>query len=144
MDVKWEKWILTLASALIMVFLAGCFSDDRPPSDGTPDPPAHTGVFSSEYGTMTFNGDGKTVTIDFSEEFAEKAGVPAGKTECNYVFLFHNEMYRYDKAEYFRIIIGEQNYQFDNAFGKTSETVIAFRLPGDSNVMTFEKELGGN
>lgn len=125
---------------LMTAFLAGCFTDDSPPSDGTPAPPAHNGVFSSDYGTMTFNGDGKTITIDFNEEFAEKTGVPAGKTECNYVFLFHNEMYRYDKAEYFRIIIGEKNYQFNNEFGTTNETMIVIRVPETGDIVTFKKE----
>lgn len=137
---KRQKWILMIVMLLMTAFLAGCFADDSPPNDGTPAPPAHNGVFSSNYGTMTFSGDGKTVTIDFNEEFAEKVGVPAGKTECNYVFLFHNEKYRYDKAEYFRIIIGDKNYQFNNEFGTTNETVIVIRLPETGDVVTFKKE----
>ena len=137
---KWKKRMIKLASIFMLVFLAGCFADDSPPSDGTPSPLAHDGVFSSDYGTMTFNGDGKTITIDFNEEFAEKTGVPAGKTECNYVFLFHNEMYRYDKAEYFRIIIGEKNYQFNNEFGTTNETMIVIRVPETGDIVTFKKE----
>lgn len=134
------KRILRLTVLLMTVFLAGCFSKDQPPDDGTPQPPAHNGVFSSEYGTMTFQGDGKTVTLELSEEFAGKSGLPAGKTECSYVFLFHNESYRYDKAEYFRIIIGEKNYQFNNEFGTTSESVISFRLPEGRDAVRFEKD----
>lgn len=138
---KMKKRMIRLACIFMLVFLAGCFSDDSPPSDGTPAPPAHNGVFSSDYGTMTFNGDGKTVTIDVSEEFSEKTGVPAGKTECNYVFLFHNEKYRYDKAEYFRIIIGEKHYQFNNEFGTTNETMIVIRVPETGDVVTFKKNV---
>lgn len=137
---KRQKWILIIVMVFMAAFLAGCFSDDSPPSDGTPDPPAHSGVFSSNYGTMTFHGDGKTVTIEFTDEFTEKVGVPSGKTECNYVFLFHNEMYRYDKAEYFRIIIGEKNYQFNNEFGTTNETKIVIRVPETGEVVTFQKD----
>lgn len=44
----------------------------------TPAPAPHEGTFVSDYGTMTFNGDGESVTIDFNEDLAQRLGLPAG------------------------------------------------------------------
>ena len=41
---------------------------DGPPKDpGTPPPPAHSGVYVSDHGSMTFNGDGKTDNADLEK-----------------------------------------------------------------------------
>ena len=139
MRTKWKFVTFVLTAVLLSVLLAGCFSDDSPPDDGTPAPSKLNGVFSSEYGTLEFNGDGRSIKVQINEEFAKLSGLPAGKSEGTYVFLFHNEEYRYDKAEYFRIMIGDQSYQFNNGFGKTGENVIAFSTTDGNSQVVFEK-----
>lgn len=103
---------------LILVFLlaavpvlTGCEADDPPPDldnypyePDTPAPAAHDGVFVSEHGSLTFNGDGSTVVIDFDRTLAELTGLPEGKHEGTYVFMSgdlppHGKMpVRYDTA----------------------------------------------
>lgn len=62
-------------------------SGNKPYEPNTPPPAAHNGTFSCEYGTMTFNGDGKTVIIDFNDELVGLTGLPAGRHSGTYVFL---------------------------------------------------------
>ena len=88
-----KKTVIFLATAI--AFLTGCATEQPPPAD-TPEPPAHIGTFVSEYGSMTFNGDGESVVIDFQPELADATELPSGTAEGQYVFTFHNEMYRYD------------------------------------------------
>ena len=85
-----KRRALLIFSAIILLFVsAACSYDGNPPDDGTPWPENHNGIFVSEYGSMTFNGDGETVIIDFSDELAQKTGLPAGEQSGNYVFLYH-------------------------------------------------------
>ena len=98
----------TLCLVLFLVLLlscglAACGGDDRPPSDNTPDPPVLKGVYSGEQGSLTFNGDRRSIVLNISAELAAASGLPEGESEGSYVFLFHNEEWRYDKAESFRI-----------------------------------------
>ena len=70
--------LIVLAIALLLL-LCACGGRDQPPDPGTPEPPAHDGVFTSEYGTMTFNGDGESIIFDFTPELQEAAGLPGGE-----------------------------------------------------------------
>lgn len=110
-----KHFICLILVPLLMFIICACRSNDAPPSSDTPEPAALQGVFESEVGSFEFNGDGKTVTIHVSEEMAEKTELPEGDIEAQYVFLFHGGSYRYDKAEYYRIIMGDQTYQFDKS-----------------------------
>ena len=47
--------------------------------------------------------------------------------------------YRYDKAEYFSIIIGNMDYQFRNAYGITDSNTVAFYLPDTNDTVVFNK-----
>lgn len=133
--------ILLLCAAL---FLGGCVTD-LPPDDGTPAPPPFSGTFvyfaeekNSDHDTFTFNGDGRTIWLDLSEELAAKIGLPSGKQTGTYVFLFHNEEYRYDKAEYFRINVGEERYQFSVPVGQTDRDTVAF-YTSEGECLVFEQ-----
>ena len=130
------------AFALLMTLLAACQGRDLPPAAGAPEPPALTGKYALEYGTMTFNGDGRSVTLDLREEFAALSGLPSGKNEGSYVFLFHNEEWRFDRAEYFRLIIDGESYQFRNDIGETDEDTVAFFLDSGERVQ-FDKDKKG-
>lgn len=73
---------------LLMVLLTGCGdSGNMPYEPDTPPPPDHDGVFVSDHGTMEFNGDGKTVKVDFDDELTELLGFTEGSFEGTYVFL---------------------------------------------------------
>lgn len=124
---------------VVIVLLAACGGGDAPPDDGSPEPPALAGVYSCVYGSLTFNGDGRSVAMDFTGEFAALSGLPSDQSEGTYVFLFHNEEWRYDKAEYFRVMLDGESFQFRNALGETSENTVAFFLDGGETVK-FEKE----
>ena len=109
-----KKDVLILA-ALLLLFscLCGCVHENKPYDPGTPEPAAHDGLFTSEHGSLRFNGDGKTVTIDFDEYLARLTGLPAGETEGSYVFLSgdlppHGSVeVRYDTAYELKLSAGE-------------------------------------
>lgn len=133
-------------SLIVLLFCIGltaslfaCGGSDLPPSDASPLPPALDGDFVSEYGTMTFNGDGKSVRFDVFDTWSESSGLPLGKSEGTYVFLFRNEQWRYDFAETFCVTVGDKRYSFQNAAGKTGENTVAIYL-SDGKVLSFEKE----
>ena len=126
---KPRKFLLLLCLVLL-AFASGCSYDGPPPAD-TPEPPAHNGVFRSEVGTLTFYGDGERVTVCFEDSFAAEAGFPIGKWEGTYVFQFQNGAYRYDKAEVFRIFIGDIELRFQNNFQETNENIISVTSPVD-------------
>ena len=111
-----------LAALWIGLVLGGCGAgrigggyDDRniPYEPDTPAPAPHTGVFVSDYGTMTFNGDGKTVQLDFDEALAGRLGLPAGAQNAVYAFRSGNLPphgyidIRYDAAMTFWLTVGE-------------------------------------
>ena len=128
------------AAALTLILLLAAFGgNDAPPDDGTPPPSPLEGTFTSEYGTMTFDGDGKSVTLDLNEGLATLSGLPSGKSEVSYVFLFHNEEWRYDKAEYFRVMLDGESFQFRNALGETDENAVSFYLDNGGTAI-FRKE----
>ena len=126
---KSSKLPVLLCLALLSFSLfAGC-GGDRPPTADAPEPPAHNGVFRSDVGTLTFNGDGESITVCFEDGFAAEAGLPGGKCEGTYTFKFQQKAYRYDKAEYFNIYIGEQEFSFRNHFQETNENIISVTSP---------------
>ncbi len=113
--------------------MAAC-ADDRPPDDSSPSPEAHSGTFvNKDYGSLTFNGDGKSLDLNLTDSMSEITGIPAGEQNGTYVFLFHNESWRYDKAEYFRITVQNKNYRFRNTIGMTSTDTIAFYADSNSD-----------
>ena len=118
--------------AAVIALLTGC-ATEQPPAADSPEPPAHSGKFVSEYGSMTFNGDGESVTIDFLPELAEATGLPTGAADGQYVFTCQQRMYRYDKADGFELIIGECSYSFLNNFQETNENIISVASPVAAN-----------
>ena len=128
--------------ALLLLLLTGC-GREVPPDDSTPEPAPHSGVFTSEYGTLTFNGDGESITFDFKPELAKATGLPEGEQSGSYVFLFQHGQWRYDKAERFRITASNASYDFVNDFTVTDENTIALFSPidGEENILFIK---GGN
>lgn len=136
-----KKTVVLIALAIsLLLLLCACGGRDQPPDPGTPEPPAHDGVFTSEYGTMTFHGDGESITFDFTPELQEATGLPGGEQNGTYVFLFQHGQWRYDKAERFRISASDASYDFINDFTVTDENTIALQSPinGEETIL-FKK-----
>ena len=131
------KAVLGCLILLSAIVLTGC-GRDLPPGDGTDPPPALDGTYVSEHGSLTFNGDGRSVTLEIGEELAASSGLPEGTSEGTYVFLFRNEECRYDKAEMFRITIGEEQYRFRNDLSAADEKTVAFFLDS-GEALRFKK-----
>ena len=88
--------LLAALCAGLLLGLCGC-GGGKPGDDGfvdlnypyepdTPVPPPHEGRFVSGHGTMTFNGDGKTVLLDLDGELARRLGLPEGEQAASYEF----------------------------------------------------------
>ena len=132
---------LFLLSIVSMAFF-GCRVHDRPPKLNTPEPPPHNGVYVNGKDTLWMNGDGKTIRWHF-EQAVPKIG-KSGKGE--YVFILFRGKYRYDAAEYFRIINtanGNAEYQFNIIPGSaTPEGFTIFRNDLDNKEQQFTKVRG--
>ena len=118
------KWIIPRVLALILILscagiLTSCSGngsgDNYPYEPDTPAPDPHEGMFVSAHGSMAFNGDGESVTINFDEELADLLGLPSGEQSGKYVFLSgelppHGSVpVRYDVAHELRLTIGDQS-----------------------------------
>lgn len=139
---KITKQFAAAVILLILAVLTACGSN-TPPDDGTPEPPPHEGVFTSEYGTMTFTGDGETVLFDFAPELADAAGLPVGEQSGSYVFLFRHEAWRWDKADRLRITVSDASCDFLHDFTLADENTVALLSPMDGNE-TIRFIRGGN
>ena len=114
-----DFWRAALTGCLIIMILccacAGSKPDNYPYEPDTPAPAPHDGVFASEHGTMTFDGDGESIVIDFDSSLADLTGLPEGTQEGTYVFLSgelppHGSIpVRYDIAHELRITVGERS-----------------------------------
>ena len=98
--------ICLLAVCLLAALLSGCVrSNDGPPDPGTPEPAPLNGTYTGEGLTLTFNGDGKSVTVTGSEVL--------DPGDYEYVFLFDSfGTCRRDVANVLRFMQGEKTYQF--------------------------------
>ena len=134
--------VLTALAISLLLLLCACGGRDQPPDPGTPEPPAHDGVFTSEYGAMTFHGDGESITFDFTPELQEATGLPCGEQSGTYVFLFQHGQWRYDKAERFRISASDASYDFINDYTVTDENTIALQSPlnGEKTILFIKGE----
>lgn len=120
---------------MLAVFLLGSAAciQDGPPKEDTPAPSPLNGRFVYMDSSMVFNGDDISIDIDISTELAGVTGLPQGKSSGTYVFIYQNGKYRYDKAEYFRIMTGGKTYQFRNSVSLTDQSIIAFYNDSVSN-----------
>ena len=129
-----------LVLTAVLLFTACGAGRDRPPENGSPVPENLTGVFVLGDSSLTFNGDGKSVTLDLDRDLAERMGLPAGKSEGGYAFLFHNESWRYDLAEALRITVGDTSQRYTTVPGSTDGKTVSFCLPDDGEQIYFARE----
>ena len=113
---RYKRLLCVLLAALMLAALAGCVQrpkyDNHPYEPDTPAPDPLNGVFTSEGGSMTFNGDGSTIVLDLAEDFAARTGLPAGHSEGTFEFIQdlppHGHVsVRYDTGHNLDITIGE-------------------------------------
>ena len=137
---RMKRLPMILCAALLALALVSC-AGDAPPDDGSPAPAPLCGTFVCGGSSLSFDGDGQSVLLNVTHELSEKAGLPAGESEGTYVFLFHNEAWRYDKAEYLRVTVGSESYELQSDFTRTCEDVVALYLSADDAEPTlFIKE----
>ncbi len=109
-----HKILARILLAAVLAALCGCGAkpDNRPYEPDTSPPPPLEGVFSSAGGTMSFNGDGRTVALDLEPDFAARTGLPEGHSEGTYAFIQdlppHGHVpVRYDTAHNLDVTVGE-------------------------------------
>lgn len=128
--------------SIVSLVIFGCRVQDRPPKQNSPEPPPHDGVFVNGKDTLWMNGDGKTIRWHFEKAVPEIG--QSGKGE--YVFLYSHGKYRYDAAEYFRIIDtsnGNAEYQFNIIPGAaTPEAFTIIRNDQGHQEQLFKKVKG--
>ncbi len=119
-----------LGKLLMIVLLALlCTSCSEPENKGnypyepdTPAPAPHNGVFISDYGMMTFNGDGESITVRVGPELAELWGIAEGEYEGKYVFLSGDlppngsVPVRYDAAHELQLDLNTGSQTFSRVF----------------------------
>lgn len=124
--------LLSAAIAASLLSCAGCrFNVNNPLKSDDPWPQPHTGVFVSGADTLTFNGDGESVSWHFAEGM-NSVGLQGSGT---YAFLFDGGLWRYDAAERLDIFTaeGRQISLGLGVPGSCSDSVICLRrfdLPG--------------
>ena len=87
---------------------------DGPPNYDLPHVEPHDGIFKNDHGSMTFNGDGKSVTIEFDDLIARDTGLPPGKHDAEYYFFLPlapaGYACEYNEAHEMHFIIDGANY----------------------------------
>ena len=83
---------------------------------------------------MTFNGDGQTVAIDFSDELAQALDLASGKASGTYVFKFYNGQWRYDDADEFSLFIDGRSVGFSTVLGGVDANLITLMSPLDDEI----------
>lgn len=143
-----KQFPVFIITIIICLLFTGCGpkSYDGPPDPGTPEPPYHDGSFISEYGTMTFNGDGETVYIDFSPEYLEVLDNPPNEETYSYAFTWYSfGKCRYDVATEFKIHNGASDTSLDFSLyleGEgTTKDRIAFSYPTpEKKIVVFQRK----
>jgi hypothetical protein len=113
---KTPRLLCVFLCLALLAALGGCFGppkpENRPYEPDTPAPPPMSGTFAAEGSSMTFNGDGSTILLDLTPEFARRAGLPEGHSEGTYAFTqdlppYGHVSVRYDTAHTLVITLGE-------------------------------------
>ncbi len=135
--------------SLMMVVMGSLFACHK--RDGAPKVPGskeelvpHDGIYVSEYGSLTFNGDGESIELDIGEELAAVSGMNAGYAAGTYYFLIDSPraLYDYDRARIFLIHIDGEVYEFIMPVGATDENRIVLIADGlgEDGTVAFERE----
>ena len=140
---------------VLMLFLFGCSPDENKPYEpDTPAPSAHDGRFVSDHGTMSFDGNGEKVTIDFDEYLSGLLGLPEGKQDADYSFLsgdlppVGSVPVRYDTAHELQITIGDKKAVIDMGIasedGKTAQKGVNMVTPDKIPMLFYQDGVSFN
>lgn len=118
-----------------MLLFVGCTkSNDQPPRMDDPLPGVHSGTYESEDARFYFHGDGKTVTIDWSDRYLDVLENPPNNSDYTYVFTWYDfGEYRYDGATNIKLYHDETKRSIDfTLYDKTTfeKITLSFPLPG--------------
>jgi len=120
---------MILAFAMIFAIASCQRSNDKPPDMDGPVPEPHQGVFVSQNAVFTFDGDNKTVFVEFDDEYLKALDNPPNNTYYSYAFTWYDfGEYRYDGATSLKLRIPHDIRRCLCFFGYPP-------LSGDSNVM---------
>ena len=156
------KIIMKIIGIILLVILAGSgylvyrnsisdLRENKPYEPDTPAPAPHDGVFTSEHGTMTFNGDNETVVVNFDDTLADLVGIPSGEHKMKYEFLSgdlppHGSMpIRYDVAHELRFSTEKDSYVVQVGIAAedgSSATVGRDMVTGERIPLLFRGEKG--
>ena len=132
-----------LIRLLVLILLVGCTpNNDKPPKIDTPLPPAHDGIYKSKDAQFTFNGDGKTVIVSFSETYLNVLEKAPNDAEYHYAFTWYDfGEYRYDWATQLILVHEESDTKLTFNLQEASsfeEIILAFPIP-DNEVQTLQR-----
>lgn len=146
--------ILMLATLLLCVCFCACMGpepDNLPYEPDTPAPAAHDGLFTSDHGSLRFNGDGETVEVSLDGELARRTGLPEGEHRGTYVFLSgnlppHGSLpVRYDTAHELQITLEGQSAVIDLGIaakdGKSGQVGVNVVTPERIPMLFYEENL---
>ena len=133
-----KRFALIMAFCASLLLLCSCGAHDKPPENGTPEPSPLSGDYAGEYGELSFNGDGRSISFELEHGFAEAAGLP-DSGDGEYCFTFGHKEYRYDLAERIEITCGGDTALISNKHGETCEDVIVLLHPESFEEVRFER-----
>lgn len=120
----------------ILLLLVGCTkSNDQPPKLDTPLPKDHSGIYESEDARFVFNGDGKTVYVEWSDRYLDVLENPPNDAEYSYTFTWYDfGEYRYDGATNLKLYHVETKKSIDFTLQeKTTFEKISLSFPVPDN-----------
>ena len=113
--------IIILAILISTLLSAGCSgpgAENIPYDPGTPMPAPHNGVFTCEYGSLTFNGNEESVITELDNSSGIFGDLPSGKLEGTYQFVSNLPPHgwlpvRYDTAHNLRLRMTKDGKQYE-------------------------------
>ena len=121
-----RKILIFALFVLMSLFLSACVQnstlDNYPLEPDGPVPEPHEGIFVSEHGSLTFNGDGESITVKVDSELEHLFELPSGEYSGTYVFLSGNLPpngsfpIRYDAAHELQIDLDNNGTQYSKVF----------------------------
>lgn len=139
-----SRRIIALVFVFLLLFLAGCQkSNDMPPDREGPEPEPHNGVFVSKYAKFTFDGNKKTIFVEFDEEYVKELNNPPNNTYYSYVFTWYDfGECRYDDATNLKLFHHESKtlLNFTIVGNSTADRITIFNIIPSSENLIFIKQ----
>lgn len=129
--IRTRRFLATLIFINLLFFFGCTKSNDQPPTLDTPLPKVHSGTYESEDARFYFNGDGRTVYVEWSEKYIEVLENPPNDAEYSYTFTWYDfGEYRYDGATNLKLYHAETKRSIDfTLYDKTTFERISVSFP---------------